>query len=98
MDPGFAAHCFASATRCAASGERPKIDSIVLGPFPQPGKSCRANIPNKTFLPGLDHPAKRLNPDKTTIFSTGTAFAVYLLEPRLGRAWRFARSAISLGG
>src|SRR5687768_6674168 len=42
---------------------------------------------NKTFLPSVIVPAKRLTPSKTVIFQTGTAFAEYLADHGLGRAW-----------
>jgi hypothetical protein len=39
------------------------------------GKTCRANMVNKTFLPPAKHPAKRLSPLKIGISGLGTAFA-----------------------
>jgi hypothetical protein len=51
---------------------------MVNGSFlfaPAVGKSCRANMVNKTFLPRGLRPAKHLTPLKTAIFRVGTAFA-----------------------
>jgi hypothetical protein len=54
------------------------------------GKTCRANMVNKTFLPPAKHPAKRLSPSKIGISGLGTGFADALDEPHgLGEPWWF---------